>query len=119
MSIQDENNILYGGVGPLNYNDSTDSLGQLIIKRLTKYENKVILIDGATGAEFTGAQVRDQSVRVADLLIRQLNVTHDDQIGICAENQIEFVSIELGTLIAGATFAPLNVTYTERTLFFL
>ena len=109
-------NIVYGKPGPFNFNDCTDSLGQLCIKRLTKHEDKIIIIDAITGETSSGAQIRDSAIRVADLLWKKFNVSHEDRVGVCAENQIEFASVIFGTFLAGSILAPINVTYTERKL---
>lgn len=70
-------------------------------------------IDGLTGCEVTALELRNSSIRLAQCLIAA-GVKPGDRIGICAENRIEFAYVLFGTLIAGATLAPMNVTYTER-----
>lgn len=66
-----------------------------------------------TGEEVTAVQLRDRSIRTAQCLIAA-GVKPGDRIGVCAENRLEFAYVLLGTLIVGATLAPINVTYSER-----
>lgn len=73
----------------------------------------MVQIDGLTGEKVTAFELRDRSIHLAQCLIAA-GVTPGDQIGISAENRLEFAYVLFGTLIAGATLAPMNVTYTER-----
>lgn len=61
----------------------------------------------------TAMELRDRSIQLAQCLIAA-GITPGDRIGICAENRFEFAYVLFGTLIVGATLAPMNVTYTER-----
>lgn len=45
IGIDRKTNILHGGPDPENYDDGCSSLGQLYIKRLTQYGNKVLLVN--------------------------------------------------------------------------
>lgn len=132
----DQKNILYGGPEPPNFTDGTQSLGELCLKRFSERANTVVLVkrnkikkktdefaftyattsfqvDGKTQGELTAYQLRDTSIRVADCL-QSLNIKSSDVIGICADNQFEFAYVLFGTIFAGATLSPMNVTYTER-----
>lgn len=73
----------------------------------------MVQIDGLSGEEVTAVQLRDRSIHLAQCLIAA-GVKPGDRIGICAENRFEFAYVLFGTLIVGATLAPMNVTYTER-----
>lgn len=46
-----------------------------------------------------------------------LGIQPGDKIGICTENRIEFAYVLFGTILVGATFNPMNPTYTERNIF--
>lgn len=131
----DQKNILYGGPEPPNFTEGTHSLGELCLKRFAERANTVVLVnrtkwykteltyvttlfqvDGKTQGELTAYQLRDAGIRVADCLAR-LNIKSNDVIGICADNQFEFAYVLFGTIFAGATLSPMNVTYTERTFY--
>ena len=114
MSTILANNIVYGGPGPSNYLFGTKSLGELSIRHLTIQGNTMRIIDGFSGEARTTLQIRDSAIRVADLLIKIYKVTNEDRIGICSENYIDFPSIIFGTIMTGATLAPINNNYTER-----
>lgn len=42
--IDRKTNIIHGGPDPVNYDDGCASLGQLIVKRLTKYGDRILLV---------------------------------------------------------------------------
>lgn len=58
-------------------------------------------------------ELRDAAVRLAECL-QYFGIRSGDKVGICAENCFEFAHVLFGTFMVGATFAPMNVTYTER-----
>lgn len=63
----------------------------------------------------TAKELADRSIRVAQCLIN-LDIQPGDKIGVCSENRLEFAYLICATLCIGATFAPMNITYSERKL---
>lgn len=75
-------------------------------------------IDGLTGEKYTGFQLRDRSIELAHCLM-ELGVGVGDSVGILSLNRIEFAYVLFGSIICGATVAPLNVTYSKRKHLFI
>lgn len=69
-------------------------------------------IDGMTDEKVTGFQIRDRSIQVAKT-IQNLGISTGDCVGLFTLNRLEFAYVLIGSLMCGATLAPLNVTYTS------
>lgn len=69
-------------------------------------------VDGITSEELTASQLLSQSIRVAECL-KYYGIKRDDSVGICCENRLEVPSVMFGIFFVGATYVPLNPTYTE------
>lgn len=67
-----------------------------------------------TDEEVTAAQLLSQSIRTAECL-KFYGVKRGDSIGICCENRVEVPCVMFGIFFVGATYVPLNPTYTEGT----
>ncbi|XP_066145107.1 luciferin 4-monooxygenase-like isoform X2 [Euwallacea fornicatus] len=90
-------------------------LGDLLILVLKAHEENILLVDAFTKEELTARQLLAKSIEVAKWL-RAHNVTVGDSVSVNSENRIEFALASVATLLAGATFAPLNPDYTPAEL---
>lgn len=63
--------------------------------------------------EVTAKQLSERSVHLANCLIHY-GIKPGDKVGICSENRSEFAYVLFGTLVLGASLAPMNTTYGER-----
>lgn len=70
-------------------------------------------IDGLTSEEITATQLIQRSTHLANCLAR-FGIKPGHKVGMCSENRAEFAYVIFGTLCVGATFAPINTTYSER-----
>lgn len=73
-----------------------------------------IQVDGITGEQFSGYEVRDQAVHLARCLQQVLGLKTGEIISICSENRIEFAILFYAAILIGVTVAPMNFLYTER-----
>lgn len=74
-------------------------------------------IDGLTSERVTAAQLLLRSIRVAECL-QNYGIKVGDSVGICSENRFEVPYVMFAVFFIGATYVPLNPTYTERTRHF-
>ena len=70
-------------------------------------------MDAVTGESRTFSDILTRSLSVAQCL-RARGVTVGDVIGICSDNNLDFVLPVLAAYYLGATCAPLNPSYTPR-----
>lgn len=69
-------------------------------------------IDGITSQELTYNELKTRSIRYAECLQAE-GVQEGDVVGLCSENRMDFTCALFGTILLGATVAPLNLTYSE------
>lgn len=96
----------------LDYEDEP-SLGHLVIKKLSEAGDKTILISGITSDEITANDLLEKSIAVAKSLTKS-GIQPGNVISIVSENRFEFAYVLFGSLMLNCTFAPINLTYTER-----
>lgn len=65
----------------------------------------------------TASQLLLRSIRVAECL-QHCGIRAGDSVGICSENRFEVPYVMFAVFFIGATYVPLNPTYTERTNIF-
>src|SRR5437879_998696 len=80
---------------------------------VSRWPDKVALIDGLTEKTYTFADVLRTSLGIARAL-QDEGVAPGDRVGIVAPNSCEWVVSFMGTLFAGATVTTLNPLYTAR-----
>lgn len=148
MSNQNEANILYGGPEPQSIGVNFESLGELLMKKLSvngddlMYVSTIIhwnyydvqihrvrllfeqflpltKVDGLNNIKQTRFEIRQQVIQLAKSLSKIFDVKEGDVLGICCENRMEYAVIVLAAFCLGACVAPLNVTYTDRRHSFL
>lgn len=67
-------------------------------------------------SEFTYDGLSKMAKRIASYLIYSLEVKKEEHVAILSESRIEFGAAFFGTVIAGATFIPLDIKLTEHEL---
>lgn len=95
--------------------DDEESLGHLIIKRLTNAGNRIMMIDGINDEKLTAHQLVTRSIEVAKGLL-VAGIRPGDVVSIISENRFEFPYILFGTMFLNCTCAPINATYNEKEL---
>ncbi|XP_045456975.1 4-coumarate--CoA ligase 1-like [Melitaea cinxia] len=73
------------------------------------------LIDAATNERRTFKEVAQLTVDVA-LSLAHIGIKKGDVVSICSQTVMEFVPVVYGTLAAGATFCPIDVTLEKASL---
>ena len=96
-----------------NEYDEEPSLGHLIMNNLTKAGDRILLISGITSDELSAKDLLERSINIAKSLIAA-GIQPGDVVSIVSENRFEFAYVLLGTLLINCTFAPVNLTYSER-----
>ena len=87
------------------------SITECVFEGLSKAPDRVVLIDGPTGAGLTGAQLMDGVRRLAGGLTAQgFGAGH--RVALMAPNMPEFATVFHGVAWAGGTITTLNPTYT-------
>jgi acyl-CoA synthetase (AMP-forming)/AMP-acid ligase II len=70
-------------------------------------------VDAVTGETRTFSDILTRSLSVAECLHAR-GVTVGDVVGVCSENNLDFILPVLASYYIGATCAPLNPNYTTR-----
>lgn len=89
------------------------TIDQYIWKDLAKWPNKVAIVCGITGRQYTFAQLRDRCAAVAYRLRTEYGLQRGDVIAISMQNEPEFVIAVLGALEAGLVVTTVNPLYTQ------
>lgn len=93
--------------------DSEPSFGHVVVKNLTAAGDRILLVSGINSEELSAKDLLDRSIGVAKALIAA-GIKAGDVISIVSENRFEFAYVLYGTILLNCTFAPINLTYTER-----
>ncbi|KAG4067305.1 hypothetical protein HA402_000296 [Bradysia odoriphaga] len=105
--------ILFGG-SVLESLENAKSFGEFCYNRLKRHGQNVLYINGDTSERVTASQLLLGSIRVAECL-QNYGIQAGDSVGICCENRFEVPYIMFAVFFIGATYVPLNPTYTEST----
>ncbi|CAK9799004.1 Luciferin 4-monooxygenase [Anthophora plagiata] len=105
-----ENNILYSS--PLTGIPNV-SLGQYILDQLRAKVDLILQVDTETGNHYTYKDILTRSIALA-IVLKNYGIAVEDRIVVATENHPNYLVAMCGSLFVGATFAPLNPTYTER-----
>ena len=84
-----------------------------VVASAARHPDKVALICGATGAQYTFAELVTAARRLGRVL-QDEGVGVGDRVGIVATNSPHWAVVFLGTLFAGGIVTTLNPLYTER-----
>lgn len=93
--------------------DEQESMAHLVMENLSKAGEKVVLVSGITGNELTARELLERSILCTKSLIAA-GIKPGDVISIVSENRFEFAYILFGSILLNCTFAPINLTYSER-----
>lgn len=96
-----------------NEYDELPSMGHVVFKNLSAAGDKIMLVSGITSEELSAKDLLDKSIAVSKSLTAA-GVKQGDVISIVSENRFEFAFVLFGTILTNATFASINLTYTER-----
>lgn len=89
------------------------SFGHLVVKTLTRAGEMILLTSGITAEELSAKDLLAKSIAVAQSL-KAAGIKQGDMVSIVSENRFEFAYVLFGSLLHNCTFAPVNLTYTER-----
>ncbi len=90
--------------------------GDVLGERARLTPAKLALVDVATGARLTYAELDDRAARCAAILRRRLNIGKGDRFGILASNRIEYLDFFFAAAKAGAVIVPLGTRLTTHEL---
>lgn len=108
-----KNNVVYRTDS--NLFDDEQSLGHLIIKKLTSAGDRIMIVDGITEEKLTAIQLVRRSIEVAKALLAA-GIKPGDVVSVISENRFEFPYILFGTIFLNCTCAPINATYNDKEL---
>uniref|UniRef100_A0A1Y9IVT1 Luciferin 4-monooxygenase n=1 Tax=Anopheles minimus TaxID=112268 RepID=A0A1Y9IVT1_9DIPT len=111
----DDTFIVRGAPAPEDLTLGSRSLGELFLQVLRKTPTSVALVDGVTGKEYSYAEVLKCVCQLAGYL-KDHNIKRGDVVAIVAENRSEYPITIIALLVAGATVALFNPSYTSREL---
>ncbi|XP_045457171.1 4-coumarate--CoA ligase 1-like [Melitaea cinxia] len=89
--------------------------GKFMLNRFKTFDDNVAIIDAATDERMTFKEVVQLTVDVA-LSLTHIGIKKGDVVSICSQNVMEFLPVVYGTLAAGATFSPIDVTLGKASL---
>jgi len=88
------------------------TLGEVIMRVLQINADQVMQICDTTGQELTGAQLAQQSARIAQAF-KRLGLRRGDVVGISANNSTYLTSVIIAALLRGIPINPLHPEFTE------
>ncbi|XP_022228004.2 luciferin 4-monooxygenase [Drosophila obscura] len=94
------------------------TLGEVIMRVLRINADQVMQHCDPTGVELTGAQLAQQSARIAQAF-KRLGLYRGDVIGISANNTTNLTSVVIAALLRGIPINPLHPEFTEETVKYL
>ncbi|XP_069682667.1 luciferin 4-monooxygenase-like isoform X2 [Periplaneta americana] len=87
------------------------SLGQHLYQCLSSHGEKVAQVDAVTGETRKYSEIFSKSLNIAGFLCSR-GLKSGDVVGICSENNLDFILPVVAAYLIGATCAPLNPKYT-------
>ncbi|CAH2100730.1 unnamed protein product [Euphydryas editha] len=90
-------------------------VGKFMLNKFKSFGTFDAIINAATDERMTFNELAEQIVNVA-LSLAHIGVKKGDVVSICSENVMEFLPVVYGTLTAGATFSPMDVTFEKAAL---
>lgn len=88
------------------------TVDQRVWKNVDKWYNKIAIVCGITGRQYTYGQLREHSAALAYRLCNNLKLQSGDTVAISMPNVPEFAIVALGALEAGLTITTINPAYT-------
>lgn len=108
-------NIIDGGPLAGDYKRGSNSLGELILRELTRQGDNVAFVHGITSLRMTFGGILDQSLALACYLGDELGVRSNDVVALVSENRFEYPVTICALMYLGARAALFNPLYTART----
>lgn len=90
------------------------TVDQYVWQNLSKWPNKVAIVCGITGRQYTYAQLRDHCAAVAHRLRTEYDLKRGDVVAISMPNVPEYAIAVLGAMEAGLTVTTINPAYTKH-----
>jgi fatty-acyl-CoA synthase len=90
--------------------------GDLLGERARLTPDKTALVEVATGARFTYAELDARAVAAARVLRETLGLAKGDRFGLLAGNRVEFLDLFFGAPKAGVVLVPLGTRLTPHEL---
>lgn len=97
--------------GSIRVPDQT--LDQYVWQSLANWPNKVAIVCGVTGRQYTFAQLRDRCAAVAHRLRTEYGLKRGDVVAISLPNEPEYAIALLGAMEAGLAVTIINPAYTQ------
>jgi 4-coumarate--CoA ligase len=88
------------------------TIDQFVWRNVSKWGNKVAVVDGITDRQFTYFELRDKCRILAIKLQNTFNLNQGDTLAICLPNTVEFPLITLSSLECGIIATTINPIYT-------
>lgn len=88
------------------------TVDQYVWKNMAKWQNKIAIVCGVTGRQYSYSELRDHSSAVAHRLQKHFNLSTGDVVAISMPNVPEFAIVALGALEAGLTITTINPNFT-------
>ncbi|XP_011689025.1 PREDICTED: luciferin 4-monooxygenase-like [Wasmannia auropunctata] len=98
-----EDNILIGKEIPINREPI--NIAEVLLKTLKSKPNCIGQVDAFTGKQDTYADMSERSIKCA-LWLKKQGVKPGDIIGLCCDNDMDAITIMLGTMYLGAISNP-------------
>ncbi|CAH2100728.1 unnamed protein product [Euphydryas editha] len=90
-------------------------VGKFMLNKFKSFGTFDAFINAATDERMTFKELTQQIVNIA-LSLAHIGVKKGHVVSICSENVMEFLPVVYGTLAAGATFSPIDVTCEKEAL---
>lgn len=90
------------------------TLDSYVWQNLAKWPNKIAMVCGLTGRQYTYAQLRDHCAAVAHRLRSEYGLRRGDVIAVSMPNEPEFAIAVLGAMEAGLAVTTINPAYTTH-----
>ncbi|XP_030388395.1 luciferin 4-monooxygenase [Scaptodrosophila lebanonensis] len=94
------------------------TLGEVALLMFKLHADKVLQVDDSTGETLTGAQLFEQSRRLAHAFER-LNLHRGDVVGISAKNTTYLTEVVVAALLSGTPINPLHPGFDEETVTYM
>ncbi|XP_068626798.1 luciferin 4-monooxygenase-like [Battus philenor] len=88
------------------------NFGKYALDEISKFKDKVALIDAATKKKITYKELAQSFVNVA-FYLEQRGLKKNDVVAICSENRIEYMITALAVFSTGATLTCMNGIYNK------
>ncbi|TMW39627.1 hypothetical protein DOY81_015293 [Sarcophaga bullata] len=113
-NYDDKQRLWTSGYTKSHYNEN-DSMGQVLFECLKQNPHNILQVDDTYGISITNEQALSWSIRVA-LYLKELNLNHEDIVGISAKNSTYLLPVVLGCFFTGVPFHAVNPDLDKDTI---